>query len=263
MLRRRPVLNLGSHVYGLAAIALGLIGLVWGDFATVWQPVPASAPHRTALAYIVAVCLLSGGVAIQWRQTAQAGVLVLTILYFMSALLWLPRVVGYPRIIGTWLGFAEQCALVVAGLVAYAFVAPRNTLWAVRTAQIGRFSFGICVVTFASAHFFALSETTSMVPKWIPPGQHFWALATGVAHFLAGIGILTGILAVLACRLLTAMLITFGALVWAPSLFAQPGMHMVWAGNAINLAVTGAAWIVADSISDSAKASPKQQDLTA
>ncbi len=263
MLNPRVLLNLGSHVYGLAAVALGLVGLVWGDFATVWQPVPAGAPHRTALAYIVAVCLLLGGAAIHWRRTAQAGVLVLTILYFMSALLWLPRVVGYPHMIGTWLGFAEQFALVVAGLVAYACLAPRNPLWAVRTAQIGRFLFGICVVVFGLAHFFALSETTSMVPKWIPPGQQFWALATGVAHLLAGIAIFTGILAVLASRLLTAMLITFGALVWAPSLFADPHAHFAWAGNAMNLALAGAAWVVTDSIRESAKGRPSQQEPTA
>ena len=33
----------------------------------------------------------------------------------MSALLWASRVVGFPGMIGTWLGFAEQLALVVAG----------------------------------------------------------------------------------------------------------------------------------------------------
>jgi uncharacterized membrane protein YphA (DoxX/SURF4 family) len=248
MLNRRALLNLGSHVYGLAAIALGLIGLVWGDFATVWQPVPASAPHRMALAYIVAVCLLSGGVAMQWRRSAQSGVVVLVILYFMSALLWVPRVVGFPRMIGTWLGFAEQFALVIAGVIAYAFLAPDDPLWAVRTVRIGRFLFGMCVVTFGLAHFLALSETAGMVPAWLPPGQRFWAMATGTAHLLAGIAVLSGILAALASRLLTAMLITFGALVWAPSLFAHPGEHMVWAGNAINLALIGAAWVVADSI---------------
>ncbi|MGZ4730718.1 MAG: DoxX family membrane protein [Terriglobales bacterium] len=257
MLNPKALSNLGIHVYGLAAIALALIGLVWGDFATVWQPVPPDVPHRKALAYIVAVCLLSAGAAMQWRRTVQAGVLVLATLYFMSALLWVPRVVGYPQMIGTWLGFAEQFALVVAGCLAYALLTPRNTLWAVRTAHIGRFLFGICVVVFGLAHFLALSETAGMVPKWLPPGQRFWALATGTAHLLAGIAILTGILAVLASRLLTAMLITFGVLVWALSLFAHPDTHMVWAGNAINLALTGAAWAVADSIRESAKASQK------
>ena len=170
----------------------------------------------------------------------------------MAALLWLPRVIGFPRIFGTWLGFAEQFALVAAGLVVYAFLAPRNAVWAMRTSQIGRFLFGICVVVFGLAHFFALPQTASMVPNWLPPGQKFWAIATGVAFLLAASAMLSGIRAVLASRLLTAMLITFGALVWAPSLFAHPGAHMVWAGNAINLALTGAAWAVADSISEAA-----------
>lgn len=240
--------NLGSRVYGLAAIALGLIGLIWGDFATVWQPVQPGVPHRDALAYIVAVCFLLGGTAIQWRQTARAGALVLIILYFMSALLWLPRVVGYPQLFGTWSGFAEQFALAAAGIVAFASVAvaSRESTRAVRTAQTGRYLFGVCVIVLGLSHFFAISETASMVPKWIPPGQQFWAVATGVAHMLAGIAILSGVMAVLASRLLTVMLVGFGALVWAPSLFEDPHVHMAWAGNAINLAWVGAAWVVAD-----------------
>lgn len=37
---RGGLADLGRHVYGLAAVALGIIGLVFGDFANVWQPVP-------------------------------------------------------------------------------------------------------------------------------------------------------------------------------------------------------------------------------
>ena len=244
----RALSNLGIHVYGFAAVAIGIIGLVWGDFSTVWQPVPAGVPHRAALAYIVAVCLIAGGAAVQRRTTAQAGALVLAILYFMSALLWLPRVIGYPRMIGTWLGFAEEFALVAAGAIAYASLAPPGNTWAVRTVRTARFLFGLCAVVFALAHFLALKETIPFVPKWIPPGQRFWAIATGVAHLLAGLAIVTGILAGPASRLFTAMLLGFGILVWLPFLSGTPDPHMVWGGNAINLALVGAAWIVSDSI---------------
>ncbi|MDT5270735.1 MAG: hypothetical protein QOH49_2921 [Acidobacteriota bacterium] len=241
----------GRRVYGLGAIALGLVGLGWGDFATVWQPIqalPFTVPHREALAYIAAACLLSAGVAIQWRRSAPAGLLVLAILYFIFALLWLPRVIGYPQIFGTWGGFLEEFALVAAAVVAYASLLPHGSANSVRTARIGRLSFGVCVLSFGLGHFFAIPQTAAMVPSWIPPGQQFWAVATGVAHLLAGIAILSGVPDVLGSRLLTVMLATFGALVWAPALFAQPREHMVWAGNAINLALIGAAWVVADSI---------------
>jgi uncharacterized membrane protein YphA (DoxX/SURF4 family) len=238
-------------VYGLGAIALGLVGLAWGDFATVWQPIqalPFAVPHRMALAYVAAAGLLSAGVAIQWRRSTQAGLLVLTFLYLIFALLWLPRVIGFPQLFGTWAGFLEEFALVAAALVVYASLLPRGSVRQIRTAQIGRISFGVCVLSFGLSHFFAIPQTAAMVPDWVPPGQQFWAVATGVAHLLAGVAILSGVLDVLGSRLLTAMLITFSALVWVPRLFAQPHEHMVWAGNAINLALIGAAWVVADSI---------------
>lgn len=248
MLNRRALSNLGSRVYGLGAVALGLVGLVWGDFAAVWQPVQAGVPHREALAYIAAACLLAAGVAIQWRRSAAAGLLVLAVLYLIFALLWLPRVVGYPQIFATWGGFLEEMALVTAAAVVYASLLPPDSAKARSIARIGRLSFGVCVLSFGLGHFFAIPETAGMVPTWIPPGRQFWAVATGIAHLLAGVAILSGVLDVVGSRLLTLMLATFGALVWAPALFAQPREHVVWAGNAINLALVGAAWAVADSI---------------
>ncbi|HEY8314657.1 MAG TPA: hypothetical protein VIG51_10880 [Candidatus Baltobacteraceae bacterium] len=253
MLNSRTVSNLGSHVYGLAAVALGIIGLVWGDFATVWQPIQAfgNVPHREALAYIAAVGLLASGVAIQWRRTTRAGAVVLIILNLIFALFWVPRVVGYPGIYGTWGGFFQEFALVPAAVIVYASCAPRDWAWALRTTYIARLAFGICAISFGIEHFTAVPQTAAMVPAWIPPGQHFWAVATGICFVLAGAAILSGVLDLLASRLLTLMLVVFGAVVWAPSLLANPHGHMTWAGNAVNLAMIGAAWTVADSIARS------------
>jgi uncharacterized membrane protein YphA (DoxX/SURF4 family) len=263
MLSRTAFSNLGSRVYGLGAVALGLVGLVWGDFATNWQPIqalPFTVPYRMALAYVAAACLLSAGVAIQWRRSAPAGLLVLAILYFLFALLWLPRVIGFPQIFGTWGGFLEAMSLVAPAVIAYASSKPRDSVRASRTIQIGRLFFGVCALSFGLVHFSALPQTAAMVPLWIPPGQRFWAIATGVAHMLAGFAILSGVLDVLGSRLLTVMLAAFGALVWAPRLFAQPLEHMVWAGNAINLTLTGAAWVVADSIANRRRQTPGQHE---
>jgi uncharacterized membrane protein YphA (DoxX/SURF4 family) len=258
MINRRALSNLGMYVYAAGAIALGVIGLVWSDFATNWQRVQGNLPHRGALACIAAVYELFAGVAILWRRTAQAGAMMLAILYSIFVLLWVPQILGSPRVYDVWANFFEELSLVIAGVVVYGSLAPPDSPWAGRTAQISRF-YGICVISFALEHLFYISGTASFVPKWIPPGQRFWAIATAVFFLLAAMAILSGFLAALASRLLTAMIVGFEALVWAPQLFASPHVHFSWAGNAICLALAGAAWVVADSISESRKASPKLQ----
>jgi hypothetical protein len=238
--------DLGRHVYGLAAIALGLIGLCWGDFASVWQPLPIDFAARKQLAYAAALLLLAGGVAIQWRRTAKPASLVLAALYAVFVLGWARRVVAAPQIFGTWLGVAEQSALVVGGIIA--FVSLRETAATARMAKAGRIVFGVCLVVFGVAHLVYVGETAAMVPNWLPPGSKFWALATGGAHLAAGLALLSGIAALLAARLATAMFAGFGLLVWLPMLVAHPNLHVNWGGNAINLALVGAIWVIADTI---------------
>jgi len=94
-----------------------------------------------------------------------------------------------------------------------------------------------------------MNLTAPLVPKWLPPTQEFWAYATGVGFIAAGVAILTGVQARLAAFLLTAMLASFALLVPGPMLRADPSSHTNWSENALNLAVLGAAWVVADSLS--------------
>jgi uncharacterized membrane protein YphA (DoxX/SURF4 family) len=92
-----------------------------------------------------------------------------------------------------------------------------------------------------------MNLTAPLVPKWLPPTQEFWAYATGVGHIAAGVAILTGVRARLAAILLTAMYASFTVLVHVPMLLADPS-HWNWSENALNLALIGAAWVVADSL---------------
>jgi hypothetical protein len=74
----------------------------------------------------------------------------------------------------------------------------------------------------------------------------FWAIATTIAFALAAIAIVSGRQAFLASRLLTAMLVLFGFLIWLPTLLANPHSHFNWAESTENLAIATVAWILAD-----------------
>src|SRR5579859_7229213 len=83
--------NLGQYIYGGAAIFLGLLGLVSGDFATTWQNVGPNVPFRVPLAYLTAFIELAAGIALFFRRTARTGALILTIVYSVFTLIWLPK----------------------------------------------------------------------------------------------------------------------------------------------------------------------------
>ena len=104
------------------------------------------------------------------------------------------------------------------------------------------------MLLFGGAHFFYMNRTAPLVPKWLPPTQAFWAVATGIGHIAAGVAILAGVQARLAAILLTVMYASFTPLVHAPMLLADPSSQMIWSENALNLALIGTAWVVADSL---------------
>ncbi len=240
-------ISFGRHVLGLAAVVFGVIALVWRDFNG-WQQITVlgNIPHREILVYFAAAMQLVGGFAIQWPRTARAGAAMLLAIYLVFALLWVPRIAAKPFIYDPWGNFFEQFSLVSGALIVYALFDRGNAERTARLARIGYICFGICVVSFTLDQLFYLSATVSFVPKWIPPGQMFWAIATTIAFALAAIALLSGRLALLASRLLVVMIVGFGLLVWLPAAFADPHKLFNWAGNAENLAIAGAAWIVTD-----------------
>ena len=51
-------------------LGLGILALIFGDFALVWQPVPAWIPGRTALAYGSGLVMVFGGIGLLFTVTA-------------------------------------------------------------------------------------------------------------------------------------------------------------------------------------------------
>ena len=91
MQNRSIALNLGVYVYGAAAIFLGVVGLVSGNFAVGWQHVGPNVPLREPLAYLAGLIELAAGIALLAPRTARIGAVTLTAVYSVFTLLWAPN----------------------------------------------------------------------------------------------------------------------------------------------------------------------------
>jgi hypothetical protein len=231
-----PSSNLGRHVFGVAALAFGLITLVWHD-SNDWH-------QLRYIVYIAAAAQIFGGAAIQFPRTAKTGAAVLGAAYLVSALLCVPQIVAAPKIYNSWGNFFEQFSLVTGAAIVYARL---SSAWSRETLnRIGRILLGVCAASFTLEQAIYLGATASLVPKWLPPTQMFWAVATTVLFALAAVALLTNRIALLATRLLTVMLVIFGLLVWVPLLLSDPRNHTNWSENVETFAIAGAVWILAD-----------------
>ena len=239
--------SLGRYLYGLAAIGFGICALVWHSINN-WVQIKAlgDVSHSEILIYIVAAIQILGGVAVLWPRAARAGAGALGLLYFAFALLAVPIIIEHPLVYNSFGNFFEKFSFVSGAVILYASSSPTAPGRTARLAQIGYYSFALCVLSFGLEQLFYLSATASLVPKWIPPGQMFWAVATTVAFALAAVALLTGFKARLASGLTATMLVAFGLVVWLPALFADPHSFSNWTESVETFGIAGSAWIVAD-----------------
>jgi uncharacterized membrane protein len=247
----------GVYVYAAGSIAAGILDLIWGDFEAAHQPIQALGDHipgREVLAYIAGIWLVAGGAGILWRLTERAGAWALAAIYFIFAAFSFPRfytaphALGFsvPLLIGLLAGVAQQFILVAAAGIVHASDPTGHSAAASKVPSLVRWTFALSSIIFGLAHMTGVRQVAAMVPKWIPFGGDFWAMLTGIAFVLAGLAIISGILDVLAARLLSLMLLIFTVIVLAARPLAHPGDHVAWGGNAYNLAAIGAAWMCAE-----------------
>src|SRR5205085_11730150 len=113
---QQPALTL----FAVGMIGLGVLTLLYRDFALVWQPVAPWIPGRTVLAITSGLIMLSGGIGLLFRATVAWSVRLLFPYLIVWLLLKVPALVVAPKIEAVWLGFGEIAVLMCGGWVLFA-----------------------------------------------------------------------------------------------------------------------------------------------
>jgi uncharacterized membrane protein len=252
---REPLQAASRIAFAATMIGLGVIGLIHGDFALVWQRIPIEhLPGRTAIAYACALVEFGGGLALLPAATMRGAARMLVVfLLLWLVLLKLPAVVVVPQMEATWLGFGE-IAVMFAG--AWTLLAQRPGDWerarlpfanGERGLRGARVLFIASLPMIGLSHFFYPDQTAAFVPAWLPYPL-FWAYLTGAGSLAASLGLLLGVWPRLAATLEAAMLGVITLLVWGPKLPVLDRTN--WTGFFISSAIACGAWIVADGYRD-------------
>lgn len=233
-------------------IGLGVIGIIYGDFALVWQRIPIEQlPARQLFAYLFAAIELATGFGMLIERFFRPSVGALTAFMLVWVVsLKLPAVVVMPGMEATWLGFGEIAVIFAGAWILWAASANDDGFLHFAKGASGvryaRLLFALSLPMIGLSHFFYSKETVAFVPAWLPY-KLGWAYLTGTGSIAACVAILFGVVPRLAATLEAAMLTIITLLVWAPGLFTKPGDRTQWTGFFISMAIAAGAWVVAAS----------------
>ena len=247
------IASVGHAVFAATLIGLGILGFIHVDFGTYAQPTPKWMPAREAFNYLCSCICLAAGMGLFWRCTAAAAARLLLAYLLLCMLLFDMRIIILNPLVEVAYQMWGQEAVIVAGAwVLYAWFATdwdRRRIGFVtgdKGVRIARVFYGLALIAFGFSHYAYLQNTTVLVPAWLP-GPVFWAYFTGCAYLAAGIAILIGVWARLAAALSALQMGLFLPVVWVPVMMAGHVTAFRWGEIVATVALTAAAWVVADS----------------
>jgi uncharacterized membrane protein YphA (DoxX/SURF4 family) len=255
----------GRILFGLAMLGFGIVCLLYLDFVSALQPVPASLPGYKPLAALTGVVLLAAGIAIITNIQTRAAALTLVALFAVwILLLHLPSAFTNPALLRSpfWIRTFETVALAGAALILVALASdPVREEWI----RIGRIAFGISPPVVGVLHLIYPENVAALVTTAAIgyPWPMFWAYLTGIAHIAAGIAIATGMFARVAAILAGFMYASWALTLHLARIIDNPAPRSAdfpqgYGGDRgeltsmfVCVAFWGAAWIVAGALQSS------------
>lgn len=237
-------------LFAAAMIGLGITGLVNGDFALVWQHVPAQVPGRIILAYVCAAIEMAFGIGLLWQHTlAWTCRLLLPYVVLWLVLLEVPGVIHAPLDAGAW-GSVGEIAIISAGawcLFAAHAVTRRSGFAATKSGiRAGRWLLIVALPMIGVEVILdAIQIGDKVMQPWLQvlPDPMAWACFTGICSIAAALALLLGVWPRLAATLEAFMLGLIAVAYWAPALHTG---RTATTAFIISFLIAAGVWVVAD-----------------
>jgi uncharacterized membrane protein len=245
-------------LFGAGAIGLGILSIVFNDFAPLWNVVPSSLPGRALWVDACGCILIAASVGLCFPRTTLPSVATIGAYYVFWAIGSTPPIFSKLLSFGSWYGLVIASSATAGAWVLYVELRLQSAGAAFprsdgRSVRIARLVFGLACIFYGCSHFAFADYTASFLPAWLP-GRLALAYFTGICHVAGGVGIVLGIVPRLAATLEALMMSLFGVLIWVPSFLMHPRPE--WAGTTlnqcselvVNLVLAAAAWSIAASL---------------
>jgi uncharacterized membrane protein len=250
-------------LFAIGLIAMGVLALVYGDFALVWQPVAPWFPARTVLAYGSGVLMVGCGVGLFFEGTTAWALRIALPYLVVWQMLKFPALVVAPKIEGVYLGFGELAVLLAGGWTLFARlgrVEGTRFAWVggERAVRVARYYFALWIIPIGLSHMIYLQPSMDLVPRWLPGNAAFWAYLTGIGQIASGLGVLFGVLPRVAAFAEAAQISLYTLLIWLPAIlmgnrnlgpsFAHADRRLSFTAFLISWIIAAGAWAVAQNV---------------
>jgi hypothetical protein len=245
----------GRILFAIAIAFFGFHYLTYASGITFPPPGPPWFPGAHWVAWLAGAGLFVAGVSLLFNIRARWPALLLGIALLLRVLLiHLPKVLANLHDPGPWTTTGEVLsicggALVLAGALAHERGAAMPGR-AMTTTLVGQYLYAFPLFIVGVQHFLYARFVATLVPTWIP-GHLFWAYFIGVAFFGSALAIITRQFATLASSLLGLMFLLWVLLLHFPRVAASPHNGNEWTSAFIALAMSGAAFLVAGTLTKS------------
>ena len=164
--------SFGRILFALGFAGLGVLSLIYHSFASVWQPLPETFPHRELLGIISGSILLVSGICMLLPRLARRSTLVTAVFVSTWPALQIPfNLWETPLSASMWTTLAETVMLISGGYILYRSKAPDGSGTEINADSTGYFNrafqlaFAVALPVISISHFvYAFSNPARTPP---------------------------------------------------------------------------------------------------